>query len=77
MTIEQLTEQLQQLGVSRFCFRIKNNRYEAMIVNQDGDLFGISEDTVEEAAASLVNALRTKKILGGEGWDELLNPNLN
>lgn len=77
MTIGQLTEELQQLGVFRFCFRIHHSKYEAMIVSEDGDVFGVTEETVDEAASSLIAAVKTKKILGGEGWQELLNPNLN
>jgi hypothetical protein len=77
MTIGQLSKELQELGVKRFCFRVRHQRYEAMIVNEDGDVFGIADDTIEEAAQSLLAALRTKELLGHEGWGELLNPNLN
>ena len=47
MTIGFLLSELQKLGVSRFCFRIKDDKYVAMISNEDGDIFGVEEDTVD------------------------------
>lgn len=77
MTIGELLSELQKLGVERFCFRVRHDKYEAMVINEDGDVFGIADTTVDGAAISLINALKTKNILGGDGWDELLKPNLN
>jgi len=77
MTIGFLLSELQKLGVSRFCFRIKDDKYVAMISNEDGDIFGVEEDTVDEAASSLISALQTKNLLGSDGWKEFMNPKLN
>lgn len=77
MTIEMLMNELNSLGIRRFCFRDRHGEYEAMVVNDDGDVFGVKNDTVEGAAQDLIDAVKTKKILGGDGWNELLNPNLN
>jgi len=70
-------DELKDLGIRRFCFRDHHGEYEAMVVNDDGDVFGVRSETVEGAATDLLDAIRTKKILGGDGWRELLNPNLN
>jgi hypothetical protein len=77
MTIETLMDRLNKLGVRRFCFRDHHGEYEAMVINDDGDVFGVRSETVEGAAIDLLDAIKTKKILGGDGWKELLNPNLN
>lgn len=77
MTLYSFMEELNNLGVKRFCFRDHNGEYEAMIINEDGDVFGVKNETVEGAAIDLIDALKTKKILGGDGWQELLNPKLN
>lgn len=77
MTIEMFMEQLNDLGIKRFCFRDHHGEYEAMVINNDGDVFGVKSETVEGAAIDLLDAIRTKKLLGSDGWTELLNPNLN
>lgn len=77
MTIETFMDQLSDLGIRRFCFRDHHGEYEAMVVNDDGDVFGVSSQTIEGAASDLIDAIKTKKLLGSDGWQELLNPNLN
>lgn len=77
MTIEKFMDELDKLGVRRFCFRDRNGEYEAMVVNDDGDVFGVKNDTVDGAARDLLDAIRTRNLLGRDGWNELLNPNLN